>query len=885
MSKKEIFVVAHSHWDHEWYFTYEDSDIVLVKNLDYLLDILESDEAFTSYSFDGQFAVIEKYLKIRPENTDRVKALVENRRLFIGPWYTQTDLLLVKTESVIRNLLYGYKYTEQFGHVMNIGYAPDVFGQHAYLPSIYRDFKLDYSIFQRGVYNDQVAKDVNFTWVAPNGTSIKTNNIFFGYGPGKFLSADEDYRTHRLNPILRSLAEKNQSTDNILLPSGGDQVIIKKQFPEVVKELNELSDEFHFTLTDFENFMEEAWKDETKFKTVIEGELLAGQKSRIHNTCRSERYDIKYLNYILEDQLVNVLEPLASMCEGLGVEYPSNWIDIIWKKIFDSQAHNGIGASNSDDANHDIVVRLTSAYRQVLDLINLAKKQLTKSIAKGIGNEQIVTLFNTLPRPFKGSQKIALFSNKPNFSLKTLAGKEQAFTLLNQEELMGGRKIIVTAQGEKEEMVPNYYRTEIMLTDVTTPAMGYQTYLIAEGTKTVESLTIVAQDFIENEAIRVAVVAGKVRFENKLDGTIIEDSLIFDDFADGGDSFDFSPIKGDNGIELTDAELVQVETTSTYGKLTLTHKGLLPTELSADALSRQEKMASFEIETTLELRKGENFLRVAHHVNNEIKDHRVRVLWKTGVTDLSHSYADQGYSLLKRSSTNPYLKNWRELKFVEKPMPIYPMETVVAVADEKQSFAFVTGILKEYEVLEEKERLAITLFRSNGLLGRDDLAWRPGRASGINNKVVYTPEGQMLTEMDFSYGIYAAKETLNPATLFGISEQIESHTCSYQVQSLNSFEERIDRFEVPELTNENASEHCLVAIDNSAVFMSSYKKAWDGTGYVARFFNPTEETQAFTLESEHFTSFKKVNLLEETKENTTNKLSLAPKDYVTIRMV
>lgn len=884
MSKKEIFVVAHSHWDHEWYFTYEDSDIILVKNLDYLLDLLESDPEFTSYSFDGQFAVIEKYLKIRPENTDRVKVLVENRRLFIGPWYTQTDLLLVKTESVIRNLLYGYKYTEQFGHVMNIGYSPDVFGQHAYLPAVYRDFNLDYSIFQRGVYNDQVAKDLNFTWVAPNGTSIKTNNIFFGYGPGKFLSADADYRQHRLDPILRSLAEKNQSTDNILLPSGGDQVIIKKEFPEVVKELNELSDEFHFTLTDFEHFMEEAWQDEAAFETIIEGELLAGQKSRIHNTCRSERYDIKYLNYILEDQLVNVLEPLSSMCEGLGVEYPSNWIDIIWKKIFDSQAHNGIGASNSDDANHDIVVRLTSAYRQVLDLINLAKKQLTKSIAKGMNNQDIVTLFNTSARPFKGSQKVVIFSNTADFSLKSLSGVTQAFTILNQEELSGGRKIIVTAQGEKEEMVPDYYRTELLVTDVETPAMGYSTYLVEAKGEPVERLAVVSQDFIENELLRVQVVAGKVRLENKADGTIIEDSFVFDDFADGGDSFDFSPIDGDQGITLAEAELVQVETTASYGKLTLKHQGMLPVELAPDALSRKTETAPFEIETVLELRQGESFLRVAHHINNGIKDHRVRALWQTGVSDLSHSYADQGYSLVKRSSTNPYLENWRELKFVEKPMPIYPMETVVAVADQEQTFALTTGILKEYEVLEEEQRLAMTLFRGNGLLGRDDLAWRPGRASGINNKVVYTPEGQMLTEMDFSYGIYFAKEALNPATIFSISAQVESHTCSYQVQNLNSFEERIDRFEVPELTVSNQPELSLFEIDNPAIFMSSCKKAWDGNGYVARFFNPTEETQRFNFTTNSFTTLEKVNLLEETKANATNQLVLAPKDYVTLRM-
>ncbi|HGI6545330.1 TPA: alpha-mannosidase, partial [Listeria monocytogenes] len=136
-------------WDHEWYFTMEDSNILLIENLDYLLNVLETKDSFASYSFDGQMSVIERYLDIRPENKARVQKLIQDRRLFVGPWYTQTDSLLVKTEAVIRNLLYGYKMGEEFGHSMSIGYSPDIFGQHAYLPAIYKSFNMEHSIFQR----------------------------------------------------------------------------------------------------------------------------------------------------------------------------------------------------------------------------------------------------------------------------------------------------------------------------------------------------------------------------------------------------------------------------------------------------------------------------------------------------------------------------------------------------------------------------------------------------------------------------------------------------------------------------------------------------------------------------------------------------------------
>lgn len=414
---KKVHVVAHSHWDHEWYFTMEDSNILLVENMDYLLNLLETKESFSSYSFDGQMSIIERYVDIRPENKARIEKLIKQRKLFVGPWYTQTDSLLVKTEAVIRNLLYGYKMGESFGHSMRIGYSPDIFGQHAYLPAIYKSFNMTHSIFQRGVYNEQIQTDVNFNWLSPNQVSMPTNNIFFGYGPGKFLSSQKEYVTTRLLPILDRLAAMNEHTDVLLLPAGGDQVLARKNFPEIVEELNAMNLGYHFVLSDYESFMEEAW--ESNFPNEISGELIACQKSRIHNTCRSERYDIKRLNYVVENRIVNILEPLAVIAQNAGLEYPQPWLDIIWKKLFDSHAHNGIGASNSDDTNHDIVMRLTSALRMTDDLINLLKKQISHAVSQTQKNTNIALVFNTNPRKTKKTVKLVVFTTEKSFELVT----------------------------------------------------------------------------------------------------------------------------------------------------------------------------------------------------------------------------------------------------------------------------------------------------------------------------------------------------------------------------------------------------------------------------------------------------------------------------------
>lgn len=228
--KRKVFVVPHSHWDREWYFSIEDSNTLLTENMSQLIHYLEAHPEFPTYTFDGQYSVVADYLKHSPENQARIKKLVQNNRLHIGPWYTQNDTLLVQTESIIRNLLIGKKGAETFGHSMDIGYLPDVFGQHAYLPSIFKRFGITHSVLQRGLYTEQIKDNLNFIWEAPNKESIAANNLFFGYGPGKFLADDDEYLTKTLLPILESLEKMNPEGSPLLLPAGGDQVFVRKNF-------------------------------------------------------------------------------------------------------------------------------------------------------------------------------------------------------------------------------------------------------------------------------------------------------------------------------------------------------------------------------------------------------------------------------------------------------------------------------------------------------------------------------------------------------------------------------------------------------------------------------------------------------------------------------
>lgn len=132
---KQVHIVPHMHWDREWYFSAEESKILLINNMEEIMERLENDSDYPTYTLDGQTSVLEDYLTMMPQNKERLKKLVQDGRLIIGPWYTQTDEMVVGGESIVRNLLYGHKDCQEFGSCMNIGYLPDSFGQSGQMPN------------------------------------------------------------------------------------------------------------------------------------------------------------------------------------------------------------------------------------------------------------------------------------------------------------------------------------------------------------------------------------------------------------------------------------------------------------------------------------------------------------------------------------------------------------------------------------------------------------------------------------------------------------------------------------------------------------------------------------------------------------------------------
>lgn len=107
MPQLQIILVSGTHWDREWYRTFQEFRFRLVDILDELLVVLEREEELV-FLLDGNTLTLEDYLEIRPEKRPELEKYIGQGRLRVGPWYCMPDEFLVSGESLIRNLQAGW---------------------------------------------------------------------------------------------------------------------------------------------------------------------------------------------------------------------------------------------------------------------------------------------------------------------------------------------------------------------------------------------------------------------------------------------------------------------------------------------------------------------------------------------------------------------------------------------------------------------------------------------------------------------------------------------------------------------------------------------------------------------------------------------------------
>lgn len=186
-------LIAHTHWDREWYLPRAAFHARLVPMLDDLIERLQGDSAFRSFLLDGQTVLLEDYLRARPEREGDVKALVKTNRLQVGPWYVLADELIPSGESLLRNLLLGAADAERLGGRLDVLYSPDAFGHPAFWPTLAREFGIKHGVLWRGLGGEPGQERDLYRWRSPDGRDVLVWHLPpDGYEIGAGLPADPD---------------------------------------------------------------------------------------------------------------------------------------------------------------------------------------------------------------------------------------------------------------------------------------------------------------------------------------------------------------------------------------------------------------------------------------------------------------------------------------------------------------------------------------------------------------------------------------------------------------------------------------------------------------------------------------------------------------------
>ncbi|MEZ9067442.1 mannosylglycerate hydrolase [Vibrio atlanticus] len=856
MTTSRVHITPHMHWDREWYFTTEESRILLVNNMEEIMNRLESDPEYKYYVLDGQTAVLEDYFAIKPENTERVKALVEAGKLIIGPWYSQTDTMQVSGESIVRNMMYGIRDCMKFGDAMKIGYLPDSFSMSSQLPMIYNGFDITRAMFWRGCSERHGTNKTEFLWQSNDGSEVTAQVLPLGYAIGKYLPQDEEGLRARLDKYFPVL-EKPSVTKDILLPNGHDQMPIQKDIFEVMDKLREIYPDREFSMSRYEEVFEkvEAARDQLD---TIKGEFNDGKYMRVHRTISSTRMDIKLIHAEIENKIVNILEPLASIAWTLGFEYHHGLIEKMWKESMKNHAHDSIGCCCSDKVHAEILNRYILADDMATNLIHFYKRKIVDHMPEREGCDKLA-MFNL--SPYEREEVINT----------TITIRAQEFSIFDENEnpveyfIQDKRQI---DPGKVDRQIVHYGNYDpFMEFDIqikrTVPAMGFTTLHIQGNEKGAVKVAEQKDYLLENEYYRINVNDnGTLTIFDKETEQVFDQVLRLEDGSDDGDEYDYSPSRQE---WLLYSDEFPVETSIDHQGFQSVANIAFRMSVPANLTEREERTGQngfVEAQCQVVLKQGSRRIEVRMELDNQADDHRVRVLVPTPFVSET-VVADNQFGCITRPTNDPAMAVWEEEKWKEAPVPVYQLMNFAALENGKAGMAIMSNGLREFEVIasqgdENRDTFALTLFRGIGVLGKEELLLRPGRPSGIK---IPTPDSQVRGKLVCEFTLCGFSGNHIDANIMAQARdnvtQIECYNkIPYNAMKLNVGEQNLPM------------SFSLLSKQQAGAVLSVLKKAEDEDALIMRVYNPAEtgsvsDSISFT---QNVSSWKETSMDERVRE-------------------
>ena len=912
----KVTILPHTHWDREWYAPFQDFRHRLVRLLDEFLPRLEADPSYEHFLLDGQTAVIDDYLEVRPEASKILARLGKSGRLGIGPWAILMDEYMVSGETIIRNLQMGIARAEDFGGAMKVGYLPDMFGHVAQMPQILRLAGLNQAVVWRGV--PSAIQKTAFWWEALDGSRVRAEFLVGSYSNGRDLPSNPATLVQRAHNYANELGDARYPGGGILFMNGTDHQVPQPWLGAVVAAANAEQSEYMFEVNSLAAYLSEQTSENLP---TWRGEMRSGARANVLMGVASNRVDIHQACAAAERIIERRAEPLQALHLPVD-QYATAEMDIAWRQLILNSAHDSSCACSADDVVDAVMVRYREALhigegltREALD--SLANRVSAPSgsiiVANATATESdgvvICLIAGDTPmhlQSIDGEQSCPtqqlhvlggeVFSTTvtsaqvPN-SLEMVRGPEFAGTLIERFEIeildddsVDVRAFAASAMGkgvdleDLRDQVFALSRTHktfhlrvlrapaqvVAFNAVDIPGYGWSAFEAVEGEG--PSTVLGGSDIsIHNEHISLLIDPSDATYSITTVAPAGEESIVVSGLGriveggDGGDTYNYSPPGIDQVIDSPIAVRVSVvETGPVFARCIIEADYLWPTHAIGDERSCSERstsLAQHTVVTTLELRVGERFLRVTHDIDNRARDHRVRAHFPLP-KQVSGSSADCAFAVVERgleTEGGPH----------EYALPTWVSRRFVDCSDGAQGLGLVHDGLLEYEVVNEGTELALTLLRSVGYLSRSEMKLRPNPAGPL-----LTVEGaQVQKRVQMRYCVVP-------------------HSGDWVNAEMNSI---ADRFLIPlETTSATGSasadrESIGSALQVTGAVVSTLRR--EAGALILRAFNPLKTTALLEISvGERPALGEVIDLIGEALSPFTGTLALRPNEIVTLRL-
>jgi alpha-mannosidase len=268
------------------------------------------------------------------------KARTENFIPVSSSW-VQMDENVIDGESLVRQFLYGQKYSkEKFGHYVRVAWQPDVFGHPYSMPQIARKAGIAFYLFNRP---HDPSRPPIIWWQGLDGTRV------LGYTtPGEYTQPMD----HEHTTVLGMRNADRAGVKNIMVLYGMGDHGGGPNPDDVagIEQLNQSPNDVRVMTTRGEDYFDLLLVEKRDFPVV------AKELNPVFSGCYTTQVDMKRHNRESEQLLLDA-EKLSELAVFFGYRdyYPNRDITEAWKLALLNQAHDlaagsGIGPIYADAA-------------------------------------------------------------------------------------------------------------------------------------------------------------------------------------------------------------------------------------------------------------------------------------------------------------------------------------------------------------------------------------------------------------------------------------------------------------------------------------------------------------------------------------------------------